>query len=214
MERAMRSSDPGERLTSLARRWAPHLEVLSVSQPEPHLEQFNVVATTSDADKARAAVLQLEAEENDDARIGLVVLGAPTDEREPTGVDPEGLGRTIAPRIVTGGAIGAVVGASVGGAVAAISGGAASVIVGAALAGAVLLALVGAIWATFARLGASDAYRQTFVDETATGLNVVSLHTDEEAEAERAIARLTGQPDLVVRLLDSRGSPVPSRSDD
>src|SRR5262245_22393160 len=204
----MRSSDPGERLTALVQRWAPKLEILSVSQPEPHLERFNVIATTSRADRARAAVLELEAEEIDDARIGVVVLGASGDHREPAGVDPEGLGRTLGPRVVTGGAIGAAVGAGAGAVAAVIGGGEGPVIVGAALGGAVLLAVPGAIWATFPRIGASDAYRQTYVDEESSELNVVSLHTDDEAEANRALARLIAQPDLTVQLLDVRGMPV------
>lgn len=208
----MMASAGSERLTSLVRQWAPHLQIVSVSQPEPHLERFNVVATTSDADGARAAVVDLEAEEIDDARIGLVVLGSPTDEDEPTGVDPEGLGRTVAARILAGGAIGAVVGGVVGAAVGALSGGTAPVILGAALGGAVLLAVLGAIWAAFRGFGGSDAYRQTFVDDAVSELNVVSLHTDDEAEANRALDRLAKHPDLDVRLLDARGAPVSGRA--
>jgi hypothetical protein len=179
---------------------------VSVSNPEPHLERLNVVATTSDPEVARGAVLDLEAEEGDDARIGLVALGPPTDE--PDGVDPEGVARAVGPRVVVGGTIGAAAGAGLGAAVAAISGAEASVVVVGALAGAALLTVPGAIWATFSRFGGSDAYRQTFVDENLDELNVVSLHTSDRNEAERAMARLSARPELVVRLLDGDGNAV------
>lgn len=177
-----------------------------MSNPEPHLERLNVVATTSDPEVARDAVLDLEAEEGDDARIGLVALGPPKDE--PDGVDPEGVARAVGPRVVVGGTIGAAAGAGLGAAVAAISGAEASVVVVGALAGAALLTVPGAIWATFSRFGGSDAYRQTFVDENLDELNVVSLHTSDRNEAERAMARLSARPELVVRLLDGDGNAV------
>jgi hypothetical protein len=206
--RAVKSPEQPQTLTGMVRQWAPHLRLMSVSNPEPHLERLNVVATTSDASVARAAVLDLEAEEGDDARIGLVALGSPTsdDDDEPVGVDPEGVGRTVAPRIVTGGAIGAAVGAGVGATVTAISGADTGFIVGGALAGAALLAVPGAMWATFPRLGGSDAYRQTFVNDDVDQLNVVSLHTSDRDEADRAFARLSSRPGLAVHLLDADGN--------
>jgi hypothetical protein len=204
----MPASESTRTLSWLVGRWAPHLRIVSMSQPEPHLERLNVVATTSDPEAARSAVLDLEAEEIDDARIGLVALGAPTDEDLRPGVDPEGVTRTLAPRVVIGGAIGAVAGAAIGAGAAALAGAQAGYIVAAALAGAVLLSAIGAIWATFPRLGASDAYRQTFVDDAIDELNVVSLHTDDPAEAERAMSRLSSRDDLVVHLVDAEGAPV------
>jgi hypothetical protein len=185
---------------------------VSVSNPEPHLDRLNVVATTSDPAAARAAVLDLEAEEVDDARIGLVVLGTPTDEAGTEGIDPEGVGRTIVPRILVGGALGAVGGAAAGATIAAVAGARATFVVAAALAGAALLAVIGAIWATFPRLGGSDAYRQSFVDEELDQLSIVSLHTDDQTEAERVISRLSSHPELSVRLLDADGATVPRRS--
>jgi hypothetical protein len=200
------TAEQPQTLTSVVRRLAPHLRLVSVSNPEPHLEPLNVIATTSDADVARAAVLDLETAEGADARIGLVALGSPSHEDESEGVDPEGVGRTVAPRIVAGGAIGAAVGAGVGATVTAISGADTGFIVGGALAGAALLAVPGAIWATFLRLGGSDAYRQTFVNDDVDELNVVSLHTSDRAGADRAFARLSSRPGLAVHLLDSDGN--------
>jgi hypothetical protein len=184
---------------------------VSVSNPEPHLERLNVVATTADPGAARTAVLALEAEEIDDARIGLVVLGPPTVEAETEGVDPEGVGRTILPRILLGGAIGAAIGAGGGALIAAAAGARPAFVASAALAGAAILGVLGAIWATFPKLGASDAYRQTFVDDELDELNIVSLHTDDPTEAERAITRLSSHPELAVRLLDGDGATVPQR---
>jgi hypothetical protein len=204
------TSEHTRTLTSLASEWAPHLRVVSVSNPEPHLERLNVVATTSDAAAARAAVLDLEAEEIDDARVGLVVLGTPSDAAHPEGVDPEGVGRTIAPRIVAGGAIGAVIGAGAGAGIAAAAGAQTSIVVAAAFGGAALLGVPGAIWATFPRLGGSDAYRQSFVGDDVDAMSIVSLHTDDEQEAERALVRLASHPELAVRLLDADGTTVPA----
>jgi hypothetical protein len=195
---------PTRTLTSLVRDWAPHLRVLSVSNPEPHLEPFNVVATTEDESVARKAVLQLEGEEIDDARIGVVTLGrAETVERD--GVDPEGVGRWLAPRVVLGGMLGALAGAVIGAALAALAGAEAAVVVAAALAGAALLAVPGAIWLTFPRLGGSDAYRQTFVDRNVDALNIVSLHTSNREEAERAMDRVAAEHGVEVWLLDADG---------
>jgi hypothetical protein len=73
--------------------------------------------------------------------------------------------------------------------------------------------VIGAFWATFPRLGGSDAYRQTFVDDELDELNIVSLHTDDPSEAERAITRLANHPELAVRLLDADGATVPRRTD-
>jgi hypothetical protein len=205
----MNDSDHSQTLTSVVGRLAPHLRVVSVSNPEPHMERLNVIATTSDLSTARAAVLELEAEEIDDARIGLVALGPPTAEGDDVpGIDPERVGRTLVPRIVTGGATGAVAGAGIGAAIAAISGAPGPYVVGAAFGGAALLAVPGAIWAAFPRMGGSDAYRQTFVDESVDELNIVSLHTPDDDEAARAMTRLQARPGLVVRLLDARGEPV------
>ena len=184
---------------------------MSVSKPEPHLEPLNVVATTADQGVARTAVLELEAEEIDDARIGLIVLGPPTDEAETRGVDPEGVGRAILPRILLGGPLGAAVGAGAGAIIAAVAGARPAFVAAAALAGAAILGVIGAIWATFPRLGASDAYRQTFVDDELDELNIVSLHTDDPSEAERAITRLSSHPELAVRLVDADGATVPRR---
>ena len=74
-----------DRLTlgEFVRRELPHLNIASISQPEPELARHNVVAATQDIDAARAAVLQLEALEADDSKLGFVVLAAGTARRSP-----------------------------------------------------------------------------------------------------------------------------------
>ena len=96
-------------LGEFVRRELPHLHIASISQPEPELARHNVVAATQDIEVARKAVLELEALEADDAKLGFVVLsagGAPDtgDGR----ADPERVTRTVATRALVGGAIGAL----------------------------------------------------------------------------------------------------------
>jgi len=53
-----------------------------------------------------------------------------------------------------------------------------------------LLVFVGAMWGAFIRMGGSDAYRQTFVETSSPTLTIVSLHSDDRAEADEARRRL------------------------
>ncbi len=64
------------------------------------------------------------------------------------------------------------------------------------------------MWLTFAGLGGSDAYRQTFVDDAATELTIVSVHTDDPDEAEAARSRLDGINDVKVMTVDRFGQVV------
>ncbi|HET9546608.1 MAG TPA: hypothetical protein VFO97_02175 [Desertimonas sp.] len=167
-----------------------------------------------DADTGRRAVLALESLEHADDQLGTVVMGsgeaAPTpvvdDETDGSGrdgngsVDPEGVTRQVVPRVLAGAAIGAVVGALVVGGGALVFGATGWQLAGAAVAGAMLFAVFGAMWWTFAALGGSDAYRQTFVDEATPALTIVSVHTDDPAEAAAARQRLSSDPQL--RILD------------
>ena len=66
----------------------------------------------------------------------------------------------------------------------------------------------GAIWLTFAGFGGSDAYRQTFVDEAASELTIVSVHTDDPDEAAAARKRLAGDPELTILSVDRLGQVV------
>jgi hypothetical protein len=137
-------------------------------------------------------VLALEPVEPDDEHLGTVVMGttAPDSTVSQPGPDPEGVARQLAPRIVAGALLGAIVGSVVIAAGAFLVGARGGEVVGAAVAGAMLVSVFGVVWLTFAGMGGSDAYRQTFVDDHATYLTLVSVHTDDPDEAAAAHDRL------------------------
>jgi hypothetical protein len=178
------------------------------------LRDHNVLAMSGDADVGRRAVLALEGIEHADDQLGTVVMGAITDEvdddsAEDNGrVDPEGVGRQVVPRVLLGGLLGAIVGAILVGGGALLLGAEGWEVAGAAAAGAMLLSVIGAMWLTFAGLGGSDAYRQTFVDDAATELTIVSVHTDDPDEAEAARSRLARLNDVKVMTVDRFGQVV------
>jgi len=179
-------------LNDVARQLAPHLRIIASSQPAPSLRTHNVIALAETAEHGRRAVLALEAVETDDERLGTVVMGTtmPDSPRAQPGADPEGVTRELMPRIVAGALIGAIVGAVVIGLGGFLVGATGWEVVGAALAGAMMVSVFGIVWLTFAGMGGSDAYRQTFVDDDATYLTLVSVHTDDPDEAVAAHDRL------------------------
>lgn len=199
-------------VAEVARRFAPHLHVVAVSQPEPVLRERNVVTMVPATEDARDSVLSLEEIETDDAAIGVVVMGS---EPVPDIIGPadlEGVASSAGPRILVGGLFAAVVGAAiVGGLAAALSDGPG--VIGAALAGAALFGPFGVIWAVFGRLGGSDAYRQTLVEAQSADVTVVSYHTDDDAEAEAGFERLRAQGHRNVVIVDASGSHVLRRND-
>ena len=151
-------------------------------------------AIADDPEVGRRAVLALEGIEHADDQLGTVVMGAVAGRgglaTEPTtsGQRRSRRGRTPgrSARVSLGGLLGAIVGAVVVGGAALLFGAEGWELVGAAAAGAMLFAVFGAIWLTFAGFGGSDAYRQTFVDDTASELTIVSVHTDDPDEAAAA----------------------------
>jgi hypothetical protein len=201
-------------LTEVARQLAPHLRIISSSRPAPVLRDHNVLAIARDAEAGRRAVLALEGIEHADDQLGTVVMGTVADgsgggSAEDHGhVDPEGVGRQVVPRVLLGGLLGAIAGAIVVGGAALLFGAEGWEVVGAAAAGAMLLSVFGAMWWTFAGLGGSDAYRQTFVDDTATELTIVSVHTDDPGEAAAARERLAGSDDVTILSVDRFGHVV------
>ena len=194
-------------MQQLAHFVAPNLAVVSTSNPEPVLLRYNVVAVFDATEAAREAVVALEGLERDDASIGVTVLGDhdPADVVSETDrVDAEGVTREVMPRAVVGGIIGAIVGAVVVGVIAGIIAGGAAAI-GGAIGGALLGAPIGAVWGAFVKMGGSDAYRQTFVAPQHRDLTLVSLHTDDAAEAAAAVDRLAQMTSRDVLVLDRDG---------
>jgi hypothetical protein len=201
-------------LTELARQLAPHLRIISASRPAPVLRDHNVLAIAGDADVGRRAVRAMEGTEHADDQLGSVVMGAVTDEVDSDSaddrgrVDPEGVGRQVVPHVLLGGLLGAIAGAIVVGGGALLLGAEGWEVAGAAAAGAMLLSVFGAMWRTFAGLGGGDAYRRTFVDDAATELTIVSVHTDDPDAAEAARSRLAGINSVTVLSVDRFGHVV------
>lgn len=190
-------------------RAAPHLRVVSVSNPDPVFRRHNLIAVASHEDEARKLVISLESEEDSDSAIGVVIMSAsPGDGPEstsPAGIDPEHVSGYAARRGLIGAAIGAVIGAVViGGATAAVTGGTGPVL-GAAAGGALFAAFIGAIYVAFSGFGGSDAYRQTFVTSDAVDLAFVSLHTDDADELAQARERLADRDGVRLVEVDQDG---------
>jgi hypothetical protein len=186
------SSKPTTRgltLGEYVQRLNPQMHLVSVSQPDPRLARHNVLAVTGDVEAARKAVLELEALEADDAKLGLAVLSRSGEADVVDGrVDPEGVTRMVGSRILVGGALGVLVGALLIGGMAALFASDSALVL--AIAGAVLGGVFGATGVVFAGMGGSDAYRQSFIAPEVTQLCVVSLHTDDVERAGEGRSRM------------------------
>lgn len=204
-------ADGSVHIAEVARRFAPHLHVVAIAQPEPVLRELNVVTMVPGTEDARDSVLSLEAIEADDAAIGVVVMGTEPVVEDPQTVDPDGIVASGAPRIMMGGLVAAAVGAIlVGGLAAVLSDGPG--VIGAVLAGAALFGPFGAIWAVFGRLGDS-ADREALVEPQAADVTVVSYHTDDDDEADAGFERLRAHGHRNVVILDASGAHVLRRND-
>ncbi|WP_116997546.1 hypothetical protein [Desertimonas flava] len=190
-------------LVQLARRIAPSLTVASVSEPLPVPQRCNVIAVVGSADEARKLVLALESVEKltSEDRIGVVVMSGENTEATGDRVDEAGATDGVGPRLLVGGGVGALIGGAAGAGLGLAIDDVAPA--ASAIGGAVLLGAFGAIWAAFAGMGGSDAYRQTFVVPTERELSIVSFHTDEIARADDAYDRLTSAEGEGVMMLDS-----------
>jgi hypothetical protein len=203
-----RASGASLTMSEFVRREMPHLRVVSMSQPEPVFASHNVVAVARDIDSARAAVVDLEGLEDDDARVGLVVLsngGVPRDDE----ADPEHVTGMVASRVVRGALIGALIGVVVVAGIAALFTSMSTALL-TSLGGAAVGGVAGAVFTVFSRMGGSDAYRQSFVAPELTDACIVSLHTNSETEAERGHERL-GARGLEVVAVDAAGAVSPWR---
>ena len=185
-------------------RLHPNLRVLAESQPVPEMRRCNVLFITRYPETAREAIVALEEMKFDDDRLGTMVLGRGQTE---AAVDAEGVGRAFGPRILIGGLIGAVVGAVLGGGIALVFGATAAIVLVSAGVGVLLGAVVGAMWSAFGRMGGTEAYQQTFVDDSLAEMAVVSVHTDNEADADAARDFLA-QRDGTVVVVNASGIDV------
>jgi hypothetical protein len=188
-----------QHLSELAHDLRPDLHVVSVTNPDPQLATYNVVAEARSTEQARRIVVDLENHLSTDARIGLAVLSAARDTDRSPQIDPEGVAGSLARRALLGGAIGAAVGAILGGLLGWVWSDVGGPI-GGALGGAALFAVFGAVWGAFTKMGGSDAYRQTFVEPQVDDVVLITYHTDDRQAAEDVRSRLGQQDGL--RLLD------------
>ena len=211
--RAANSTQQPLTLGEFVRREMPHLQIVSMSQPEPEFAGHNVIAATRDVDAARAVVLELEALEADDAKLGFVVLSKDGSPDVAAGrADPEGVTKMVASRVVLGGVLGALAGALIiGGAVALFDRGSTALI--AAIGGAFFGGVFGAVWVVFAGMGGSDAYRQSFVAPEVSDVCIVSLHTNDASQAASGRERLATREWITIVDVDVNGATRGRRGD-
>lgn len=204
-------------MRDVARLIQPTMEVVSISNPEPALGTLNVIGVYREENDARNAVLALESLEDEAGSVGLTVIGprdggagarqtpqAAIESSEIRGLDPEGVAADIAPRTAKGALLGAVLGAVLVGAATAVVAGGSGAIAG-ALGGALFGGIIGAVWGAFVRMGGSDAYRETFTEPNPAELMLVSLHTGDGAQAERARQALGANADRPPTIVRSDG---------
>lgn len=194
---------PPPMFADLVHRAMPGHDIVSESTPHPRLRRYNVIAVYRDQDHARNGVLALEGLDNDDEAVGLTVVEPHGVEVDEQGSDPDGVFQDLTPRLVIGGVIGAVLGAVVIGVATWLL--APDIWIGGALGGVLMGSAFGSIWGVFARMGGSSAYRQSFVATSSRSRTIVSMHTNDEHEADEARERLALQADedpIVIRLDD------------
>lgn len=197
-------------LEELAAAAAPHLEIVSVSQPTPVLRASNLLVLATSEDVGRRAVLELEGHEDDDARIGTVVMTTPGSRPISTqqAVDPEHVTGLAVRRSLVGGIIGAAIGAALIGIATWVFTGSTGTAAAVAVGGAIFGFIIAGTWSTFGRLGGSDAFRQTFVPPEIADLVIVSLHSADPDDSRRARDRLASIDDITLIEVDDEGRRV------
>lgn len=203
---------PTPHLGAAAQRLLPGLRVLSSSAPDPLLRRHNVLLLQADLDAARQLVVEIE-DQLGSGEVAFVALGrepvadAPgaaanaVDERGGAGADlVSWWGRSLVLGAAAGALLGAVIFAAVGYALG-VRGG---LLVGGTIGVGLLVGVFMAIWTAFARMGGSDAFRQTFIPHEANDVAVVAVLTDDPDE--RAMLRRRGEElGVTVVELDAYG---------
>jgi hypothetical protein len=164
--------------------------------------RHNVVAVYPSVERAREAITHLERSGIEGGDIELLGAGAEGAAVPHTNVAQRtadmAVSGQVAKRSLTGIPIGAVVGAVVlalvgwlAHAVFDVGDSAAEVVIGAAVAGAIFGAFGGLFYGGATGLPVSDAWGDTF-ESVAEGSTGVAVHTDDGAEADKAIKALRG----------------------
>lgn len=183
-------------LTEWVRRQAPDMAVMSSSEPQPVLQEHNVVAVSGTVEAARAVVLEWERIEPHDGAVGFLALGTPPDERQdptPPGSDPQHVIRHTVARANRGLVPGALIGALFVTLLTWVFIGWSPVLFGAAVGGAAIGGVAGAFFGFASGTGWGSAYRDSFVEPGQTDLAVASIHSDDAAvitEAVEAVAAI------------------------
>lgn len=177
-------------LVDWAARQAPDMEVVTSSEPQPVLQDFNVVAVSDTVEAVRAVVLEWERIEPHDGAVGFVALGTPSDgrdDRTPPGSDPRDVVRHATLRANRGLIPGALLGAAVVTLLAWFLTGWSGVLVGAMVGGAAIGGVCGAFLSFASGTGWGAAYQDSFVAPGQTDLAVASIHSDEREVVDEAI---------------------------
>jgi hypothetical protein len=204
----------------------PDEQVRTTADTLPALRTFNVIGRFGDANAARHAILVLERDGTEGARISSIStetdsagrrVEAPGSSRVPGAddadgrTDPEGVTGTAARRSLVGGVLGGVISAVVFVFGALLIGGTDIGVDGAVAAGVggfAFGAAIGAILTAFSGFGTSQAWKGSY-DTDALGRTYVGVHTDDPDEAGKAYVSLRDLAGDEVRVLDREGRNVP-----
>ena len=189
--------------------------VKTASEPEPVLNEHNLIAVGTSADRIREVVLAWERIEALDTRVGFLAFGSEPvatsnrtvddgrDEFDPS----HELGHA-SKRARVGIGLGAVVGAIVITLVTAIFVGWSPVLIGAAIGGAAFGGVAGGMMNFTAKTGWGAAYRDSFVDERDTEMAVASLHSPGRGPIEAGLSVDDGSGDLTIFRVGRDGRPI------
>lgn len=173
-------------LTDWVTRQAPDMAIVTASEPEPVLQDYNVVAVSDTVEAARAVVLQWERIEPHDGAVGFVALGADHRTAEQD-ADSRDVVRHSISRANRGLLPGAVIGAVVVTLLAWLVAGWSAVLVGAVVGGAAIGGVCGVFLSFTSGTGWGAAYQDSFVAPGQTDLAVASIHSDEPTVVAEAV---------------------------
>lgn len=187
---ATRGIPSGITLAEWVTKQAPDMTIMSSSEPQPVLQEYNVVAVSGTVEAARAVVLEWERIEPHDGAVGFVALGTPPDERSdptPPGSDPDEVVRHTVKTANRGLIPGVVIGAVLVTLFAWLIIGWSPVLIGAVVGGAAIGGVAGAFITFTSGTGWGAAYMDSFVEPGQTDLAVASIHSDEREVIAEAI---------------------------
>jgi len=198
-------------LTDWVVRQAPDMDIVSASEPQPTLQEYNVVAVSGTVEATRAVVLEWERIEPHDGAVGFVALGTPSDQRSdptPPGSDPNDVVKHSVGQANKGLIPGAVIGAVAVTLLAWFLTGWSGVLLGAAVGGAAIGGVCGAFLSFASGTGWGAAYQDSFVEPGQTELAVASIHSDDRALVARAVDAAAEAADVRLYGIGRAGNTV------